>query len=62
MAQSFIPMLLLGPSFLLAFASSRAVKAADAMPTPALGPPRRPPHFPQAAAARRATDPSKATF
>ncbi len=42
MAQSFIPMLLLGPTLLLACASSRAEEAADASP-PGLRPPRRPP-------------------
>jgi hypothetical protein len=41
MAQSFIPMLLLGPTLLLAYASSRAEEAADAAPCP--GTPRRPP-------------------
>jgi hypothetical protein len=34
MAQSFIPMLLLGPTLLLAYASSRAEEAADASPLP----------------------------
>ena len=33
MAQSFIPMLLLGPTLLLAYASSRAEEAADAAPS-----------------------------
>ena len=32
MAQSFIPMLLLGPTLLLAYAGSRAEEAADAAP------------------------------
>jgi len=34
MAQSFIPILLLGPTLLLAYASSRAEEAADAAPLP----------------------------
>jgi hypothetical protein len=42
MARSFIPMLLLGPTLLLASASSRAEEAADANP-PCPRAPRRPP-------------------
>lgn len=42
MARSLIPMLLLGPTLLLAYASSRAEEAADAGP-PGLRPSRRPP-------------------
>jgi hypothetical protein len=34
MAQSFIPMLLLGPTLLLAYASSRSEEAAGAAPLP----------------------------
>jgi hypothetical protein len=52
MAQSFIPMLLLGPTLLLAYASSRAEEAADPSPVP---------RDPQASAADF-HPPHKATF
>jgi hypothetical protein len=61
MAQSFIPMLLLGPTLLLAYASSRAEKAADAVP-PGPGPPRRPPLTSSNAADNSGPTTLKATF
>jgi hypothetical protein len=45
MGQSLIPMLLLGPTFLLAYATSRAGEAADASPQGPTAPRRPPPTF-----------------
>jgi hypothetical protein len=60
MAQSLIPMMLLGPTLLLAYARSRAQEAADA-PTPCPGAPRRPPLTSNAAAPSGAAATLKAT-
>ena len=61
MAQSFIPALLLGPTLLLAYASSRAEEAADAVPH-VPGTPRRPPLTSSAADNRGVAATLKATL
>jgi hypothetical protein len=61
MAQSFIPTLLLGPTLLLACASSRAEEAADVTPR-FPGPPRRPPLTSSTAGHDGNAAPLKATF